>query len=323
MLSLQDEVLILVPGSKVILDNHEILLTNSKYRLKTDILFSNNILVKLLEEEKGVLYSILLADLKKNGYSTKESNSILNDLVKYSILTKKSSYIQSKVYHLKTSYEFLPKGIRPSKKLDKKKSPSTKGIDLVNAFTTNISSLLNKRESIRDFNKLKIDKEHFSTILWSMYGTNKKQHRVVASAGNSYSITIYVMINEDSVVGINKGIYKYDPIDNSIQFIEKLDEINKYFQTKHIDYSNANFTIIITGDLEYICNRYYDRGYRYLLIETGLILQNAQLISNELNLGSTIIGGVDETTITHKVQLNDSEIVIAGMVVGSNANMDD
>ncbi|GAB6006973.1 hypothetical protein JCM12214_28730 [Geobacillus vulcani] len=315
-----DDTCVLVPGVSVITSEEELILINSKYRASLHNIFSKETYINLCSGN-GVRFSDLIENIKTSGYNYKDSIEILNNLIEYDFLAKKNSYLEAKTYHKKTSYDFLPKGIRLFQRESSSKQ-IVEGIQLDETIKTSIINILEKRKSIRKFKKSQISYSQLSTILWAMYGKNKKGHRVVSSAGDSYEITLYLLVNESSVEQLDKGIYRFEPETNCLVFIDKFKKMDDFFITRHIDYSTANFSIILTGDLSYICDRYYGRGYRYLLIESGLILQNAQLVGHEIGIGSTIIGGVNESEINNKLELGDSQIVISGMVFGSNEEMD-
>ncbi|WP_375105163.1 SagB/ThcOx family dehydrogenase [Paenibacillus sp. RS8] len=156
-----------------------------------------------------------------------------------------------------------------------------------------------------------------STLLHFSYGVSRFQdnynYRFIASAGGIYPIEIYLVAF--NVRGIEKGIYIYDEISNSIklvkvgdfrrQFHESVSGMNKYY----VD--NCAFIIVSTINISSTCEKYDNRGYRFINIDVGHLSQNLYLVSSALSLGVVAIGGFIDEQLEQLLNLHDVEDGVA------------
>ena len=154
-----------------------------------------------------------------------------------------------------------------------------------------------ERESIRRFKDKEIELETISHILWSTQGKTGFK-RTVPSAGATYPLEIYVSLK-------NQGLFYYDLEKHKLVQLTEGDLGRELaaasFQQNFI--YEASLNIIICAIFSRTCNRYGDRGAKYVLIEVGHCAQNIHLQAVALDLGSVPIGAFDDREVKQVLNL--------------------
>ncbi|MDT0700356.1 nitroreductase family protein [Staphylococcus chromogenes] len=201
----------------------------------------------------------------------------------------------------------------------------------VNELTQNIPNNFNKeiilskskvenRGSKRNFTHKSITKDELSTILSNAFGANTTNFkRPYPSAGALYTITpIIVVLSDDKF--LEMGCYVYNSYKNSLLQIKKynLNEIEELKRNIYILPNNefvSNYFIAYAIDLKKSLAKYNKRGYRYSLIEVGLMCQsfrNALLKAKSTDeIGELVWAGFDDNALTTLIGLNTSDFPIA------------
>ncbi len=165
-----------------------------------------------------------------------------------------------------------------------------------NTNSTLESSILN-RKSVRRFLDKEIEIEKVSLILWSAQG-KRENKRMVPSAGATYPLEIYVNLK-------NKGFYRYNFNKHLLELVSEKDlsydlaiaSLNQMF------IAEAPLNVIICADYDRTCNRYGERGVRYVHIEIGHCAQNVHLITTSLGLVSVPIGAFKDDSVKKLLNL--------------------
>ena len=170
----------------------------------------------------------------------------------------------------------------------------------------NIFELLKKRRSTRDFQPYSISLNEIYLLLQYGYGITQRvctqseegeppiewSWRTVPSAGGLYPLEIYpVLINAQAT----EGLYHFRPDCNALELLDDKLDMDKFENVTNassfINSSLACMALIITGVFERSFIKYQERAYRFILQESGEVLQNLSVLSEALGLGSCIIGG--------------------------------
>jgi SagB-type dehydrogenase family enzyme len=118
----------------------------------------------------------------------------------------------------------------------------------------------------------------------------------VASAGALYPLKILLLAKR--VEGIRPGLYDADFLNGQLtpwQLLKELpQDLLSMFHTNHVDYDNASCLYLICGSISRACAVYGERGYRFLLIETGSVAQNLALSASALELSGVPVGAFDD-----------------------------
>lgn len=156
-----------------------------------------------------------------------------------------------------------------------------------------------KRESIRSFNESPIEEQVLSQIFWAAQGKNGRK-KTVPSAGATYPLEIFANIK-------NKGFFHYDESNNTLELISSKDLSIEISQAswKQIFMSEPYLILIICAEFQRTCQRYGERGIRYVYIEVGHCAQNVHLIAISNGLDSVPIGAFKDNEIKTALNLPD------------------
>jgi SagB-type dehydrogenase family enzyme len=177
-----------------------------------------------------------------------------------------------------------------------------------------------RRSSIRNYAATPCDLENVNALLWAANGvvdvSQGFERRACPSAGGVYPLRLVVLAQ--SVRNLSPGIFNYDPTLRELQrlSIEPPDDTAEWFRTHHVDLAAASAVVFIVGDLERLCSRYGERGYRYLLLEAGHVGQNLCLAAESLGLSGVPLGGFDDELVNRALCSRD-EVTLYSFVVGS------
>lgn len=185
-------------------------------------------------------------------------------------------------------------------------------------------SLLSTRRTNRKYSGRSLDKQTISNILFYSAGITRKSSkketytRIQASAGARYPIELYYFNFKDDELG--KYAYHYDVLSHSLSKLFPLDlefreGINKYFTDK--ENQNSTGAFVLTAVKNRSIMKYGERGWRYIYIESGIILGNLQNNLFINNINSTIMGATNESSIENFLDLDkNEETVILSILIG-------
>lgn len=166
-----------------------------------------------------------------------------------------------------------------------------------------LTQLAAERFSVKSYNGEKVSTMHLGAILSGSYGFTRTEalhdtkipwhFRPTPSPGGLFATEIYViLINSD----LPQGLYHYRPdIDalellktgNFSDFVAESCGAGPYIEAVDM----AGGMIIFTSVIERLFIKYSDRSYKFMLIETGMVSQQATLALVSIGLGSCMLGG--------------------------------
>jgi SagB-type dehydrogenase family enzyme len=154
-----------------------------------------------------------------------------------------------------------------------------------------------KRSSKREMTGGKIDLDELSLLLKYSCGITGKlesedSRRAYPSGGARFPVETYCLIARPGN-GLEPGLFHYDIKNHQLDVLwkrefakEDLDKIATYEFVK-----DSALIIFLTAVFGRTQNKYGERGYRFILQESGHIAQNIYLISEALNLKCCALGG--------------------------------
>lgn len=190
-----------------------------------------------------------------------------------------------------------------------KQYPGAKAYDLnpygQSAPQKSLLESLTQRRSVREYDKeYKISLNELALLLFQSYGITAKSKikmfdldghigmRNVPSGGALYPLEIYVAILNSH---IDSGLYHYRIDNNSLELVKEGLFTKQLLRMIHaepyVELSAASAVIFTTGLIERLIIKYGDRGYRFLMIEVGMVGQTISLLAESVNLGSCMLGG--------------------------------
>ena len=198
---------------------------------------------------------------------------------------------------------------------------STEAMKLPDPVTDGKMSLekaLTLRRSVRSYSEKPLTIKEISQLLWSAQGiTNERGFRTAPSAGATFPLKMYVVINDSE--DLEQGIYQYDPENHSIRMIRK-----GYFSGDLARASlgqsmvrDASVVFVFGAVFERTTGRYGERGTRYVYNEIGHASQNLHLQAAALDLGTVVIGAYNDEEAEKILDLGDNIKVLYIMPVGN------
>lgn len=174
----------------------------------------------------------------------------------------------------------------------------------INAINNNnlIECLLNRRSN-RSYNNYQLTLNEIATLLYNSYGVTTRHKakafgtnihvglKNVPSGGALYPLEVYIVIFNSE---LDQGLYHYRPDLNILEVLRKGDFINELSTIikaePFVEMQKASVLIITTSILERMLLKYGDRGYRFILLESGFVAQLISLLATSIGLGSCMLG---------------------------------
>jgi len=170
---------------------------------------------------------------------------------------------------------------------------------VLQAKPTSISNFVETRYSERSL-KGPIKKSHLEKILGVLMGKAPKLRRPYPSAGAQYPCNIYFIIKRSS--DFEPGVYYLNLSNGKLVKLFALSETQDdklgIFEENLFD---AAAYLVVTGQVFRTTQKYGIRGYRYCLMEAGIVGWQVNLVLEELGLQSVWIGGFDDDKLAQSL----------------------
>lgn len=193
----------------------------------------------------------------------------------------------------------------------------------------NFFDLIEKRQSSRNFEKgYKLSLYEIFTLLNYSYGISRNEavaqvdgqmsYRYVPSPGGLYPLELYILLFDSHIPA---GLYHYRPDTSELECIKEgnfMDEMRANIQAEpYINLPTASGIIFTTGIFERVMIKYGERGYRFMLHESGFVSQMLSLLNETLGLGSCMVGGYDDEKLNRFLKINGAfETLQNVMIIG-------
>jgi SagB-type dehydrogenase family enzyme len=174
-----------------------------------------------------------------------------------------------------------------------------------------VDEAITRRESVREFTDRTVTLAELSRILISADGLTRpwgtRSHRATASAGALYPIELYVIaVRIDS---LEPGLYHFQPKDTSLALVKAGDlspDIHEACGGQDA-VGSSPLTIVITARFERVTQKYADRGYRYVYMESGAVGQNIYLQATALGMGTVEVGAFNDDAVNRLLGIDGHE----------------
>jgi len=182
-----------------------------------------------------------------------------------------------------------------------------------------VATIINLRQSIRNYQKATISLPEFSYLLWCTQGvkeviSNVATRRTVPSAGARHALETTLLVNR--VDGLIPGLYRYLSLEHQLGILktDKLiaDEIVKAgFGQDFIKHSAVTF--IWSTFIYRMKWRYGERAYRYIFLDAGHVAQNLYLSAGAIRCGVCAIAAFSDDDMNHILNLDGKEQFVVYM----------
>lgn len=190
--------------------------------------------------------------------------------------------------------------------------------DTTGALT--VEQAIKRRRTVRTFDRKILSVEALSQLLWAAQGITEDRglKRAAPSAGALYPMDIYAVVGQNSVAGIEAGVYHYETGGHrlSAMVLEDLREDVARASLSQMWMARAPVNMVITAEYRRITGKYGERGVRYAMMEAGHIAQNLFLQAEALNLKAGIVGAFHDTELNKILHLPRSHETLLVMPMG-------
>jgi SagB-type dehydrogenase family enzyme len=189
-----------------------------------------------------------------------------------------------------------------------------------------VAQALAARRSCRRYAAHALDARVLSGLLAGAYGVlpmaahgegRVALRRPVPSAGALYPLELYACLAR--VDGVPDGVYRYQPLHHRLEPVRppptgaELDEL--LLAQAYV--AQANVLLFVAAGLGRTLDKYGPRGYRYLLLEGGHVVQALCLLAHEHGLASLCIGGFRDSRVNRWLALDGvRQAVIYAAAIG-------
>ena len=178
-----------------------------------------------------------------------------------------------------------------------------------------IEELLSSRRSCRSFSSISVSLIDFSFILNHSLGVSYMDktgtYFTYPNSGGIQSIIPIILVT--NVEGIEQGVYYYDAKQFVLYRISGFDNRDYDKITSSDTIANqSSFSIHLFVETNQKCYKYQDRGYRFLLLECGHIMQSVHLCSTSIGLGCVMSGGGYDIPILESLNslIKDTDMMV-------------
>ena len=194
-------------------------------------------------------------------------------------------------------------------------------------------TLLESRRSIRSYDENAfMSQEQLSFLLYSIQGiqsyrgnNNIATLRTVPSGGARHPFEVYIVVH--NVEGLQRGIYRYVPLENigqkivTIELLKESADVNKTVDmVSGQKWVGGASVVLFISCVPYKTEwRYVEHSYRLMLIDLGHLGQNTMLSAAALGLGSCCLASYNQLMCDQTLGLDGTdEYTVYGIAVGKN-----
>ena len=179
------------------------------------------------------------------------------------------------------------------------------------------------RKSHRKFKAEFLTQEEVSFLLWTVQGirgeaNERGTRRTVPSAGARHPFETYLLVNR--VVGLEPGIYKYDPLEHELRFLVPDGDL-----APKVSEGCRRQTFVGQGSVVFVWTVVpYRAEWRYLMVapkmialDAGHVCQNLYIACTAIGAGTCAIGAYDQDKMDAIIGVDGKEeFVIYAAPVG-------
>lgn len=184
------------------------------------------------------------------------------------------------------------------------------------------TALTSRRSSIAMDPAKALSLTALSTLLhWSAGrrrpNTSRSESRHFPSAGALYPLEVYVAA--DAIEGVPRGLYHWDFAAHGLERLPTgAHSITAIYDALRFPWhKDAAALMVIAARPERTLASYGARGYRFILIEAGAVLQNLGLVAAALGIAGSPVGTNFDSAVEETLALDpDDEIFLTAFAVG-------
>ena len=176
-----------------------------------------------------------------------------------------------------------------------------------------LSEAINRRVSVRAYRDKLLTLDELSYVLWSTQGVKEVTNRpvtlrTVPSAGARHCFESYILVNR--VEGVDPGLYRYLAVEHKLQEVNLDDDIAEKITQSCLNQRfvlNSAITLILIAVRYRMMWRYTERGYRYMHLDAGHVMQNLYLCAEAIDSGVCTIAAFDDDQLNNALGVDGVE----------------
>jgi SagB-type dehydrogenase family enzyme len=159
-----------------------------------------------------------------------------------------------------------------------------------------------------------LDRARLAAILRAGYGATGPGLRTVASAGALAPLLVHVVGLDDDAASA-PGVWWFDPDEDALRPVASEAAAVRSAFAGALP-GEPTMLVTISADLERTASVYGSRGYRYVLIEAGGVLQNLAVAAVQAEVPLRALGRFDDAAAARALQFPDEVVVLLGVALG-------
>lgn len=212
-----------------------------------------------------------------------------------------------------------------SKSFKEYKNAARIALDCNTATGKQFDDVMLHRRSARCFGRDSLSRKNMSCILEYTYAAREKEtmefpgfYRPSPSAGALYPLELYPIVF--NVEKIPQGIYHYNALPHALELLREgsfADCVADICLAQEF-IKSSGVCIAVAAVFDRTKSKYKERGYRYVLLDAGHLVQNVYLAATALDLPVCSIGGFYDDEFNGLLNIDGvNEAVVYAVVVGS------
>jgi len=169
-----------------------------------------------------------------------------------------------------------------------------------------------ERRSVRSYSQDPLTLDELAYACFMTQGIKelraKNTFRTVPSAGARHAFETLLLVN--NIIGLKKGLYRYIASKHKLLLISEDETLQEkilaasYGQKMVV---SSAVTFIWYANTYRMTYRYQTRGYRYLFLDAGHVMQNLYLVAAQMNAGTCAIAAYDDDLMNQVLSLDGEE----------------
>jgi SagB-type dehydrogenase family enzyme len=181
--------------------------------------------------------------------------------------------------------------------------PAARPIDI------SITDALKQRQSVRDYAANAVIPLDVLGA-WLGWGcgiltrATGEQRRTYPSAGALYPLETYLVVRRAD--GLQPGIYHYNVVQHSLEAVADAAAAERTVAGLVQEDASRGCHVAVLLSAVFLRTRikYGERGYRFVLLEAGHLMQNLSLLALDLGIGMTSLGGFYDDQLHQELGIN-------------------
>jgi SagB-type dehydrogenase family enzyme len=172
-------------------------------------------------------------------------------------------------------------------------------------LTMPLGEAIRERRTIREFTGEHLPVEALGALLMHGFGESENFRRPTPSAGALYPLEAYAVVLRGHST-VPRGVYHYNVSDHLLERVPSAGPVERLNHAIFVPdlVETAGVIVIVTAVFGRSRIKYGERGYRFILLEAGHVVQNLCLAAVALGVGACPIGGFVDDSVSEVLDVD-------------------